>query len=91
MINIHPIQQLILDLEFIGIKESNNYFEIIAIQLCVRKNLRERIGDGAVTFDALEKLVETIYAGMISGDPYEPQEIKLALTDDPAAMKAISS
>ena len=25
MINIHPIQQLILDLEFIGIKESNNY------------------------------------------------------------------
>jgi hypothetical protein len=25
VINIHPIQQLILDLEFIGIKESNNY------------------------------------------------------------------
>ncbi len=25
MINIHPIQQLILDLQFIGIKESNNY------------------------------------------------------------------
>ena len=25
MINIHPIQQLVLDLQFIGIKESNNY------------------------------------------------------------------
>jgi hypothetical protein len=46
-----------------------------------------KFGDATMSWSRMEELVESIYEGMISEDPYEPQEIKLALADDSDAMK----
>jgi hypothetical protein len=40
-------------------------------------------------WEVFYRLITTIYAGMISMDPYTPQEIHLALTNQPSVMKVM--
>jgi hypothetical protein len=52
--------------------------------------LREFIGSPeGMSWDRLEEVIKTIYGDSISNDPYQPQEIHLALTSSPTEMKVI--
>ena len=46
-------------------------------------------GEHSLSFDGLEGLLEKIYGDQISDDPFEPQEIHLALGQDQSTMKVM--
>lgn len=46
-------------------------------------------GSTEVTFEYFHKLINLIYGDEISDDPFEPQELHLAYTNDPTSMKII--
>lgn len=50
--------------------------------------LHNLIGDG-LEWSLFENLVDKIYGDMISDDPYQPQEIHLAVTPYPSTMKVM--
>lgn len=54
--------------------------------------LLEKLGIGAdqsITFEFFHEVVAKIYGDMISDDPFQPQEIHLALTANPSEMKVM--
>jgi hypothetical protein len=56
------------------------------------KHLMSKLGmeeDATITFEFFHKVVAKIYGDMISDDPYQPQEIHLALTSKPSEMKVM--
>ena len=56
------------------------------------KHLFSKLGmdeNQTVTFDFFHEIVNKIYGDHISDDPYQPQEIHLALTNNPSEMKVM--
>jgi len=51
--------------------------------------LKERMGGNEVSWGVFETIVTTLYGDMISADPYEPTEIKLALGETSDIMKVM--
>ena len=47
------------------------------------------VGPNGMDFPRFEQLVEKLYGDMISLDPYDPQEVHLALTDSMTEMKVM--
>ena len=53
------------------------------------QHIKQRFGNRSISWGSLREVVEDIYAGMVNDDPYEPQEVKLALTNDLDSMKVM--
>lgn len=61
--------------------------EAICVDSCDRY-LDNLLGDG-MEWSLFSNLVDAIYGDMISDDPYQPQEVHLAITDNVDEMKVI--
>ncbi len=53
------------------------------------KQISEKMGAEELSFEAFEKVLDKIYGDQISDDPYQPQEIHIALGNDIASMKVM--
>jgi len=51
--------------------------------------IREIVGDDGTTWQLFERVVDAIYGDQISDDPFAPQEVHLALTNDISRMKVM--
>jgi hypothetical protein len=51
--------------------------------------ITEKLGASELSFEAFESVLDKIYGDQISDDPYQPQEIHLALGNDISSMKVM--
>eukprot|EP01031_Cornospumella_fuschlensis_P039048 gene39048-47509_t len=49
--------------------------------------IADKLGQRSVSFDVFEKIIEAIYGDQISEDPFQPQEVHIALGNDISTIK----
>ena len=62
--------------------------DTVCVNACSRY-VNDMLGVNGMEWDRLEELITTIYGNQISLDPYDPQEVHLALRDSPEEMKVM--
>lgn len=57
--------------------------------MAATKFILDKVGQESFTFRIFEKLVDKIYGDLISDDPFQPQEVHIALTNNTSIMNAM--
>lgn len=68
--------------QLMHLMDGNPKYNKAALQMIANK-----LGQRSLSFDAFEKIIEAIYGDQISEDPFQPQEVHLALGNDINTMK----
>lgn len=83
---------MVLNVEYIALLSVLQFVLLDSDSVCseaCRKYVKQWFGRDEIDWSVFHDLVDKIYGNQISDDPYQPQEIHLALTVDPNSMKVM--